>query len=691
MLFRASILPWIVLPSLLAPPPAYPATEPPAVRPLRTGGLKAEVAALIMSGQEGGTIPVEILAVPVRGDGDKARVPLVVEADGAALTAEHQDGPLRIEVYVYALGDRGSLKSSILQTFEVDLDRLRVDLRTSALKFSGELELPPGKYSLRVMVRNPGSGSVGVRVVDLVVPEEQEMLSAPMLGEAPGDWLRLRQARDLPTAPPPLSFFSPAAPPSAKPVIVQGEEVPFQLLAYNHQAVGSELAVEVRSKSGELVTELPARVTSYSAEEGHGYRVLAATFDPQGLFAGDYFLRIVAGGGQRLASADLPVRVLGSQAGGASRVWAAVEPGPAPPSAGAVVPEVETRKMRRARKKRRREIDASPVSGAYEDVLRILAEDRLNDARSSLYGLASTLATHEGAAGLDVLRRVETAAAERIVEADRKLLLPVVLLHHWLYQEALRKKEHLISTHARGTVLRLVDQYRDPLVPQTRKRSAAILASLGIELQEADMKRLGDQILQRALELDPANEVALLAMATRHEKIGEYEEAIVYLEQLLEAHPSHGEGRVRMAVNQERRFHRRAARRYLSEVVAGQHSPWVLSLAYQELAHLHVRAGRQEEAEELLRQGVERLPGDEKLHLALAFLYDARQESGKAQEVLEQLSFQVRRREASARHRYTHWPREAMAASWRSLREGAGQALPGLAEALAPAPEGGRS
>ena len=45
------------------------------LRVLPTGGLRVESAALLMSGQEGGTIPFAVLALPFPGDSRARRVP----------------------------------------------------------------------------------------------------------------------------------------------------------------------------------------------------------------------------------------------------------------------------------------------------------------------------------------------------------------------------------------------------------------------------------------------------------------------------------------------------------------------------------------------------------------------------------------------------------------------------------------
>ena len=687
-----ALLPGIaaLLALLTVPAAARDESELPPLRALKAGGLKAEVAALIMSGQEGGEIPIEVLALPLAGAGEKLRVPILIEVAGAALAAEQaEEDPLRFEVYAYALAEDGGLRDSLIQLYEVDLERLGDRLRRSGVKFTGDLDLPPGSYSLRVLVKNPGTDRLGLRILPLEVPAaapaggtpeggtpeggapevRRPVLLPPLFPEPPGGWLSVREARER-GAPGREDVALLAARPAAKPVLGLGREQSFRLFAYHLDAVGSEITVEVVGAGGRSL-ELEARVNSYSAAGEGGLRVLDAAFEPAGLAAGDYQLRALLGspGGEPIASPLLAVTFAADELAG-SGVWAEVDPGllaaTGPASRGpASGSPAETAPA--PRRKLRRE-DVAPIVADYAGVLRALGAGDRSTARSSLFELASTLARDVGTAGLEALASVEADAVRAVAKADPAALVPILELHFELYEEARRRNLPLISTHARNTTLRLVNLYADSgSSPEIRRLASDFLASVGGILQQVDLIRFSGSLFKQALAIDGRNENALLALAVSHEKIGQYKEAIDYLDDLLKVRPDHGEGRLRLAINLIREDRKKAARRHLETLLKGRHRPWVLSLAYQKLADLHLAAGEPETAEELLRQGIARLADDQKLHLQLAFLLDARQERDAARQVLDQLGQRPSRRGTSPRHRYTEWPAEAFAETRRGL------------------------
>ncbi|HVG09386.1 MAG TPA: hypothetical protein VNM67_16900, partial [Thermoanaerobaculia bacterium] len=212
------------LPTLAQAPPA----EKPPLRVLRTGGLRVETAALLMSGQEGGTIPVAALAIPFPGAGSKARVAVLLEVDGAEAMEGQTGDLLRLEICLYAVtsGPDGSgrVVGSRMDTVEIDLARLSPDLEKSGLKYMGELQLAPGEYALRTLVRNAATSEVGLRMLPLSVPDfaqSQGILLPPLVPEPAGAWLQARGA-GIASPPPGLSF---AALPSARPVFSPSQEI----------------------------------------------------------------------------------------------------------------------------------------------------------------------------------------------------------------------------------------------------------------------------------------------------------------------------------------------------------------------------------------------------------------------------------------------------------------------------------
>ncbi|HYU33416.1 MAG TPA: hypothetical protein VEW48_14765, partial [Thermoanaerobaculia bacterium] len=151
------------------------ATRPAApLRVLPTGGLHVESAALLMSGQEGGTIPFAALPIPFPGEGGRARVPVIVEIDGTDLLAGQHDPLLRIEISIYALTAGDSVQASRMDTVEIDLEQLGAGVGESGVRYVGELSLPPDSYRVRVLVRNMATNELGLRTLAVTVPSFQK-------------------------------------------------------------------------------------------------------------------------------------------------------------------------------------------------------------------------------------------------------------------------------------------------------------------------------------------------------------------------------------------------------------------------------------------------------------------------------------------------------------------------------------
>ena len=115
--------------------------------------------------------------------GDKAYVPVVLEVDGASLLANTTGTALPAELYIYAMDTGGAVHDFVAQTLGLDIAKAGAQLRQGGLKFFGHVDLYPGDYTIRVMVRNGATGASSLRVV-------------PVRDEAPGPerWLVLRRS-----------------------------------------------------------------------------------------------------------------------------------------------------------------------------------------------------------------------------------------------------------------------------------------------------------------------------------------------------------------------------------------------------------------------------------------------------------------------------------------------------------------
>lgn len=676
---------------LLGALPAQAQTERPPMRVLRTGGLQVETAALLMSGQEGGTIPVAPLVLPQPGTGERSKVSVLLELDGAEVLEGQTGDLLRLDFCLYAI-QSGRVAGARMDTVEIDLARLGTDVDRSGVKYVGELELLPGEYALRLLVRNPATGEVGLRAVPLTVPDfrrSQGLSLPPLLSEPAGAWLVARGA-----GMPPPPAFSLDALPSARPILAPSGEVPFRLPAW--KLGEGELRAEVRRPGGARVATFPVRVSGREATGIPGLEIVAAVFEPKDLEEGVYDLRIVGGGSGFDAMPATPFVLL--EQGGGGQVWAALTPSRRSRTEAPAGQEAPARASREPRSKRTRSLDAKPVRAAYRKALGRLAGGDREGARAEVRELERSVLMGPKPASSEDLQEVELAVAKELSRGSAEALIPILTLHQVLYRDAARAQLFLLSTHSRELIIELAGLYTaSDRSPEAKKRAAGFLTALAAEVIWTAPPTLRDRLFQRILSLDPTEETTLLCLAVDSERQGRYAEAVAALERLIRAHPGNTEARLRLAVNLARLGKVQDARKLLNEISRGQPGagePWQLAVALQEIGRLLIGSGDLEQAETVLRDGLQRLPNDEKLALQLGLVRDLRKDPRGARDAVSSLGPKAGSIAAtgapgttggtasSPRHRYNWLPQERLDQAWSDLQKSALDHIPTLAAAL---------
>lgn len=247
----------------------------------------------IAAGEEAGAIRTSVLAAPFQVAGEKAYVPVLVEVDGPTLLANTQGATLPTEIYVYAMDQGGSVHDFVSQTFGLDLTKAGAQLRQTGLKFFGHVDLLPGDYSIRVLVRNGVTGASSLRVTPLRVPafaQAGTVLLPPFFPEPPNKWLLAREQRENQAQVPyPFLQQQQAYIPASKPVLGPQQEAAVSLVAYNLPAGDLRAQAKVLSKDGK---ELGTGELRLLEREGGTPDRLKATFRPPQLEPGEYRLQV---------------------------------------------------------------------------------------------------------------------------------------------------------------------------------------------------------------------------------------------------------------------------------------------------------------------------------------------------------------------------------------------------------------
>ena len=268
--------------------------------------------ARLMSGDEPGSIPTSVLATPFPKEGGTAYVPVLIEAGGPALLAGNGPGELLAEIYIYALDENGGVRDYLAQALVLELAKVEAELREGGLRFLGHLELPPGRFSLRVLALNGRTGAYGLRTARVEIPEMgagQPVLLPPLFPEPPGQGVLTRQASsDGGEVPFPFTQGEVSYLPDPQPELRQGQETAVALVSY-HLAGELKIRTQVVTLDGREVATGGLRVLGRESGAADGAQRLRAAFRTPSLAPGEYLLRVTVSGegGERTSSAPFVI------------------------------------------------------------------------------------------------------------------------------------------------------------------------------------------------------------------------------------------------------------------------------------------------------------------------------------------------------------------------------------------------
>jgi VWFA-related protein len=247
-------------------------------------------------------IALSLLVTSFRAGEDRAYVPVIIEVGGRSLLAGQTGDRTNLEIYTYVTDQRGEMKDFFTHMLGLDLAKGRQAVSETGVKYYGHLELPPGQYRVRVLVRNAETGRTGVETATVSVPTYQAAqpdLLPPFFFETPGRWLLVRE-RPKGSAPGqeagsvvyPFTVNGEPYIPAARPALSSNQTAKLCLVAYN---MGSgKLAVngQVLAADGQVLPGGSLSVVERTVTGIAGVDKLLATFQPKGLPAGDYVLRV---------------------------------------------------------------------------------------------------------------------------------------------------------------------------------------------------------------------------------------------------------------------------------------------------------------------------------------------------------------------------------------------------------------
>ncbi len=222
-------------------------------------------------------LTLRTFAAPFKGAAPNASVLVAVEVDGADLKFTESGGVFQnqLEVTALAYDDKGKLRDSKPLTLKLDLrPQTREAVAKSGFRLLTRLQLPPGRYQLRVGGREANGGRVGSVLYDLEVPDYWK---APFAMS--GLVLTAASASRTPTAAPDpeLKDLLPGPPVAAR-EFPAGDRLALYTEVYDGEAAkphGVDITTTLTSDEGRVVfTTNEERKSSElgGARGGYGYR-----------------------------------------------------------------------------------------------------------------------------------------------------------------------------------------------------------------------------------------------------------------------------------------------------------------------------------------------------------------------------------------------------------------------------------
>ena len=121
-----------------------------------------------------GDLPMRVFAAPLRGTGEKGSVVIALEIDGPALRFEERNGRFveSLEVSIVAADQRARVQGGDRQTFNLNLmPETHARVSKTGVRLLSQVEVPPGRYQIRVGAHEATGQTVGTVPYDVEVPD----------------------------------------------------------------------------------------------------------------------------------------------------------------------------------------------------------------------------------------------------------------------------------------------------------------------------------------------------------------------------------------------------------------------------------------------------------------------------------------------------------------------------------------
>ena len=245
-------------------------------------------------------LTISAFAAPFKGAGANVAIALAIEVEGRGMkftTTPEGLAVNELEIALYAADLNGKIRDGVRDVISLSLKPSTYEIvRQSAFRVVRRIQVPPGKYQLRIGARESGGGRVGTVIYDLDAPDFSKgdlTMSGIALASAGGS--------RMPTASPDpnVNEFKDVlpAPPSASREFVRQDTLAVFAEVYDNNAKTAhrvEITAAVLADDGKVVhatSDMRKSEELQGATGGYGY---TTTFPLTSLAPGRYVLRLTA-------------------------------------------------------------------------------------------------------------------------------------------------------------------------------------------------------------------------------------------------------------------------------------------------------------------------------------------------------------------------------------------------------------
>ena len=213
------------------------------------------------------------------------------------------------ELYAYALDAEGQVRDFFVRKLGLDTKDGKEALLAAGFKYGGHLDLEPGQYLVRTLVRNGMTGESSLSETTVAVPDTaagESLLLPPFFPEPGGKWVFGRETAEEQRADVGYPFVVGEEPfmPAAKPGLDENGST-IGLAGYNLGEGSLSLSMQLFNAEGDPVSSGELELVNRVASAASGFDWIVARIEPGKLPEGEYLLIVEVSdlaSGQQLTS-----------------------------------------------------------------------------------------------------------------------------------------------------------------------------------------------------------------------------------------------------------------------------------------------------------------------------------------------------------------------------------------------------